>query len=205
MLKARDPQEKNLRKQHILDSAETVLQSKGLQKFSISDVAKAAKLAPGTLYLYFKKKEDIIAQLTIRSRHKLLQHFHESIQKADDPLEQFRNILFANFDFYKANKLYYDLVSFYEVNGIDNEPVELQQASQNISSLVVAVLDRAKTQGLIRENINVTQFTYATWAMCNGMVQMVDLRGHHIKAALNESSHDFYASFVDFVIQGIKA
>ncbi len=205
MLKARDQKEKNLRKQLILDSAEVVLERRGLHKLSISAVAKEAKLAQGTLYLYFSKKEDIIAQLTIRSRQKLLALFHQAIEKTEDPLEQLRNILQANFKFYNKYRLYYELVNFYKVNAEENEPPELKQTSRNISALVASVLDRAKTQGLIRPSINVAEFTYIAWAMCNGMVQMVDLSGPQITSELNKPTEDFYTTYVNFVIEGIRA
>ncbi|NRB53924.1 MAG: TetR/AcrR family transcriptional regulator [Saprospiraceae bacterium] len=204
MPKAIDQKDKQLKKQHILDSAEAVLRRQGLNKLSISAVAKEARLAQGTLYLYFKEKEEIIAQLTVRSRKRLLQLFHDSINAADNPLEQIRNILYASHTFFKENKIFHDLVSFYEVNAEQEEPQELQQASQNISALVVSVLDRAKTQGLIRSNLNATEFTYMIWGMSNGMVQLVDLRGKMLEKDLNKSPDEVYTSFVDFVIEGMK-
>ncbi|MEM6700642.1 MAG: TetR/AcrR family transcriptional regulator [Bacteroidota bacterium] len=205
MLKAKDQKEKDIRKQQILDSAEAVLQQKGLNGLSISSVAKEAKLAQGTLYLYFKKKEEIIAQLTVRSREQLLQLFHESINASDNPLEQIRNILFANFKFFKENKLYHDLVSFYEVSAEQSEPIELQRASQNITALVVSVLDRAKIQGLVRADLNASEFTYIIWGMCNGMVQLVDLRSDVLEKDLNRTPSEVYTSFIDFVIEGMRA
>lgn len=205
MLKARDQKEKDLRRQHILNSAEEVLKREGLNKLSISAVAREARLAQGTLYLYFKKKEDIIAQLTVRSRERLLQIFHDSINVTNDPLEQIRNILFANYKFFKSDKLYHDLVSFYEVSAEQEEPKELQQASLNISALVTSVLDRAKTQGLVRSNLDASEFTYITWGMSNGMVQLIDLRGKMLKKDLNKSLDEVYVAYVDFVIAGIKA
>lgn len=204
MLKARDQREKDIRRQHILDSAEEVMRRDGLNKLSISAVAKEARLAQGTLYLYFKKKEEIIAQLTVRSRKRLLQIFHDSIRISNNPLEQIRNILFANYKFFKEDKLYHDLVSFYEVNAEQDEPQELQRASQNISALVTSVLDRAKNQGLVRSNLNASEFTYLTWGMSNGMVQLVDLRAQMLKNDLNKSPDEVYAAYVDFVVEGIR-
>lgn len=204
MLKARDQKDKDARKQHILDSAEEVMKREGLNKLSISAVAKEASLAQGTLYLYFKNKDEIIAQLTVRSRERLLQMFHDSIKANNNPLEQLRNILNANYKFFKEDKLYYDLVSFYAANSEKEEPQELLQASLNISALVLSVLVRAKTQGLIRQNIDASEFTYIAWGMCNGMVQLIDMQGELLKNELNKDPEVLYASYVDFVIEGIR-
>ncbi|MEK7287663.1 MAG: TetR/AcrR family transcriptional regulator [Elusimicrobiota bacterium] len=50
-----------IRRQAILDAARSVLIQKGYQDIRIDDVAGKAKIAKGTLYLYFKDKEDIFA------------------------------------------------------------------------------------------------------------------------------------------------
>jgi AcrR family transcriptional regulator len=205
MQKAIDQKEKDFRRQQILDSAEAVMKREGLSKLSISAVAKEAQLAQGTLYLYFKKKEEIIAQLTVRSRERLLQVFHDGINATNQPLEQIRNILFANYKFFKEDKLYHDLVSFYEVNSELEEPQALHQASQHITALVVSVLDRAKMQGEVRPTVNASEFTYLFWGMSNGMVQLVDLRGQQLKNDLNKNPDEVYATYVEFVITGIKA
>ncbi|MEM0992682.1 MAG: TetR/AcrR family transcriptional regulator [Bacteroidota bacterium] len=204
MLKAKDQREKDLRKQHILDSAEAVLRRKGLNGLSISSVAKEAHLAQGTLYLYFKKKEDIIAQLTVRSRVRLLQIFHDSINASSDPLEQIRNIMYANLKFFKGERIYYELTSFYEATLQQEEPPALKQASRNITALVVSVLDRAKNQGVIRSDINASEFTYMIWGTCTGMVQLIDLKSQEIEDNLQKASDKVYDTYVDFVIQGMR-
>src|SRR4051812_20119093 len=48
-----------LRNERILTSARTALMERGYQDVLLDDVARRAKLAKGTLYLYFKDKEDL--------------------------------------------------------------------------------------------------------------------------------------------------
>src|SRR4051794_6865291 len=48
-----------VRKERILNSARTALMERGYQDVVLDDVARRAKLAKGTLYLYFKDKEDL--------------------------------------------------------------------------------------------------------------------------------------------------
>jgi TetR/AcrR family fatty acid metabolism transcriptional regulator len=47
----------------ILDAAVTIFAQKGYFTARISDIASAASVADGTIYLYFKNKEDIIASV----------------------------------------------------------------------------------------------------------------------------------------------
>ena len=51
------------KRRQILDAAVTVFAQKGYFTARISDIASSAGVADGTIYLYFKNKEDIIASL----------------------------------------------------------------------------------------------------------------------------------------------
>lgn len=204
MLKANDQQSKDRRRQHILESAERVLKQKGLSGLSISSVAKEANLAQGTLYLYFKKKEEIIGQLTVRSRERLLELFHEAISSTNHPMEQLSNIMYANLTFFQEDRLYYDLASFYELSAEEKEPEELYRASQNITALVVSVVDRAKSQGYVRNDLDATAFTYLAWGMSSGMVQLVDIQRQAIASNLHKNPEEMYAHYVDFVLSAVR-
>ena len=50
----------------------------------LEDVAKKAEVGKGTLYEYFKNKEELIAELYLSAKFKLSQHLSESLATADD-------------------------------------------------------------------------------------------------------------------------
>src|SRR5215470_16203742 len=54
-------------RQHILDTAERILQERGLARVTTRDITRAAGLAEGTLYVHFPHKEDLF--LAIIQRH----------------------------------------------------------------------------------------------------------------------------------------
>jgi AcrR family transcriptional regulator len=64
-----------------------VFVSKGV-KATIKDIAEEAELSPGTLYIYFKNKDELYASLSIR----LLKHLNLRLQRVKEgkemPLEQ---------------------------------------------------------------------------------------------------------------------
>lgn len=197
--------EKQMRKQHILDSAEKVMGERGIHKLSIAAVAKEASLAQGTLYLYFKSKEDMLAHITLKARRSLLNCFYESIQGKENPLEEYRAILLANYTFYQQNRLHYDLVSFYEGSKELVETPQMAQASQNINALVISILDRAKNQGLVKSSINATQVALISWGACVGLVQLIDVKTELVESTLGKPAVDFYHAFVEQMIDSIRA
>ena len=57
----------DVRREQILDAAVEVLLDRGLATATMADVAAAASVAKGTIYLYFESKTELLAAL--RSRH----------------------------------------------------------------------------------------------------------------------------------------
>jgi len=56
-----------LRRQHILDCAKQVFAQKGYYEAYVEDVIKVAHIGKGTIYEYFRNKEDLFLSLLIRS------------------------------------------------------------------------------------------------------------------------------------------
>ena len=72
---------KQMKREALLDTAFRLFTGKGIHKTSISDIVENAGVAKGTFYLYFKDKYDI--------RNKLIAHkASEVFRKADDALKQ---------------------------------------------------------------------------------------------------------------------
>lgn len=65
--RARSPQAKSARRAQILDAASAVLGDANLDTVVMDDVARRAKVAKGTLYLYFRTKEELLLGLLERA------------------------------------------------------------------------------------------------------------------------------------------
>lgn len=61
--RARNPQAKDARRLHILEASLQLFRQSELDQISMDAIAKKAKLAKGTLYLYFKTKEEVFLSL----------------------------------------------------------------------------------------------------------------------------------------------
>jgi AcrR family transcriptional regulator len=113
MKRARTDTSKENRRNLILSCAEKIITKEGLAGLSLKKVAAKSKLAIGTIYLYFEKKEDLIAQLTLKSREFLLDRFENSIQTEGNALLQLTKLLEAYYSFYIEFPHYNELVSFF--------------------------------------------------------------------------------------------
>ena len=56
----------DVRREQLLDAAERLLVTEGLRATTVADVAEAAGVAKGTMYLYFTSKDELLAALRAR-------------------------------------------------------------------------------------------------------------------------------------------
>ncbi len=80
-IQERKERERERRRQQILVAAKNVFSQKGINKSTMEDIARAAELSPGTLYLYFKNKDELYASLCLRILQYLLIRLKETQNK----------------------------------------------------------------------------------------------------------------------------
>jgi AcrR family transcriptional regulator len=68
-IKERKKREKEKRRQEIMVAARRVFSARGYECATMEDIAREAELSPGTLYLYFRNKDELYASLSIRVLH----------------------------------------------------------------------------------------------------------------------------------------
>ncbi len=76
------------KRQRILDAAIQVFAQYGFYNAKVSQVARQAGVADGTIYLYFKNKEDILIQVFRESMAEILARQEEALAGLGDPIEK---------------------------------------------------------------------------------------------------------------------
>jgi TetR/AcrR family transcriptional regulator len=202
--KERKLKEKENRKEVILSAAEAVMSKNGLYGLSIEAIAEETQLAKGTIYLYFKSKEEILSSLTIKARNKLLQEF-ELIEKQNaTAFEKLILMIRMNYNFYKKFPLYYDLVSLYEANHKVIETEEMYISSQNITNLVHRIAEKAKSEGDLNKDVNPLFLTMSLWGMTVGILQLLKVRGVFMSENLEITEDNIVDTYITIFSKGIK-
>ena len=83
-IKQRRKREKEQRRRQILDASRTLLFKKGLNAISVNQIARQAELAVGTIYFYFRSKEEIFAAL--QEEGLLCKETHSTVIRVAPPL-----------------------------------------------------------------------------------------------------------------------
>ena len=71
--------------EQIFSATDNLMAVEGLPNLSMHKIAKAAKISPGTIYIYFKNKEELLAQF---ARHIFLS-FQRAMEKDHDETQSF--------------------------------------------------------------------------------------------------------------------
>jgi len=86
--KSRELTNREQKRQRILRAAIDVFASKGYFTARMTDVAEAAEVADGTLYLYFEGKEHLLMSIFDSVLGRFIERLDEEIEKIDNPTEK---------------------------------------------------------------------------------------------------------------------
>jgi TetR/AcrR family fatty acid metabolism transcriptional regulator len=94
----------NEKYQRIIDAAIRVFSQKGFYNAKVSDVAKVAEVADGTIYLYFKNKDDLLVSIFESSMDYFFQQAKDRMEEGLDPSEKLRRFIELHLDAVQKNQ-----------------------------------------------------------------------------------------------------
>ncbi len=173
--------EKRRRRQDILDAARALFWEKGYGGTTMPELAEAAELAPGTLYLYFPGKSALYAELLIEGYDLLLERLQAEVAGDGSPREQAAALIDAFLRFAQDCPEYFDIIFFLlqkEYGGtrdaLEPEQVERLQAKEDACKAIAAeVIERVDGT---RSAAEVSATVDAAWSMLVGLVSFFGRR-----------------------------
>ncbi|ETT60133.1 transcriptional regulator, TetR family [Paenibacillus sp. cl141a] len=146
---------KNEKYHLILQGALKVFAENGYHRSQVSKIAKAAGVADGTIYLYFKRKEDILIRLFQEKLGELVGKFHESVEGTTDAVEALRTVCSIHFSELESNpELAY--VTQIELRQSDLElRKEIGSALKPYIVLIENILEQGIQEQKFRSDLNV--------------------------------------------------
>jgi TetR/AcrR family fatty acid metabolism transcriptional regulator len=100
------------KREAILRAATSVFAHNGYFNSKVADIAREAGVADGTVYLYFKSKEDILHSIFDRSVEEALDAARKRIEHVTDPKEKLRQIATLHLERLSADR---DLAVVFQV------------------------------------------------------------------------------------------
>jgi TetR/AcrR family fatty acid metabolism transcriptional regulator len=90
--------------QRILDSAIAVFAERGFHSARVSDIAGRAGVADGTVYLYFRNKEEILMAAINTAFEAFMKLARIELAKIESPVEKLRRLAFLHFESLGSNR-----------------------------------------------------------------------------------------------------
>lgn len=141
----------------------------GFAKTSIRSIADAIEYSPGTIYLYFKDKDELLYEVQAEAYGRLLAAF-QAEATSTDPLEKLRQVGRAYIKFGLNNPELYDLM--FIIRAPMNVDEEIHKANGgNCLTFLVNCLEDCVNKSLLRLT-DVQQATLQIWATAHGLVSL---------------------------------
>lgn len=157
MITTKTPFDENDKKSRIITAAEKTFAENGFSKAKITKIAKQAQVAEGTIYDYFKNKEDLLMSVSNLRLQQQLEDFDEAldIKSSEGKLRRMIRLhcvmFLLNRDFLKVFLLHNQLnISFYSSKAFPTYQKYLFRIEQ--------VITEGKAQGCFRSDVNARVF-----------------------------------------------
>jgi AcrR family transcriptional regulator len=156
-------------------AAKRVFSIKGFNKATMEDIAKEAELSPGTLYLYFKNKDELYASLSLRILQYLLMRLeHVNNEKKIGSLQKIEALKEAMFDVYEFDPLI--LINMFHLQSSETlkslSPqllAEIKQLSRSSLGAMAKIFETGIKEGVFYDHHPVAMADIV-WAMFSGVV-----------------------------------
>ncbi|HSO62962.1 MAG TPA: TetR/AcrR family transcriptional regulator [Desulfobacterales bacterium] len=174
-IQTRQLRDRERRRQQIIAASKRVFTSKGVSRTTIKDIADEAELSPGTLYIYFKNKDELYASLSIR----MLKHLQLSLQRvketknlSDD--QRIDSVKKALLELYEIDPLMLINLSHLQASEtLDNISPELYEQILDLSRRSLQTLSEIFAEGIELGSFlkrKPMQLAVVLWAMFSGLV-----------------------------------
>lgn len=97
---------KDLRRQQIIEAAAEVFGNSNFQDAAIAQIAERANVAEGTIYQYFKSKEDLFFAIPAEKTDEFCEEFDLHLEGIKDAFTKVRKLIWYYLYFFKTNPAY---------------------------------------------------------------------------------------------------
>jgi TetR/AcrR family fatty acid metabolism transcriptional regulator len=184
--------------QRILDAAVKVFARKGFFQSKVSEIAREAGVADGTVYLYFKNKDDILISIFKVKMHDIISRFRGSIIEKDGARSRLECLIEMHLAEFQANP---ELAAVFQV--------ELRQSSRfmleykkselkNYLDLIGEIIEQGQREGVFRRDIQVSLAKRFIFGTLDELVSTWVLAGKHYHLG------SLVEPMVDLFLRGIQ-
>jgi AcrR family transcriptional regulator len=169
-LERREREKQELR-QAILDAAGKLFLEHGYLDFSLRQVAEAIGYSPGTIYLHFNDKDDLLFSVADEGFLKFGQALGAAAADTDDARQRLVDMAHAYVDFGLQNPEYYQLMFMHRTDYLLERPEKDFQPRINSFQILQNAVEQASEAGVFRTADSLV-IADVIWAQFHGIVTL---------------------------------
>ena len=149
----------------ILKVAQNLFARYGLKKTTVDEIARDARVSKGTIYHYFKSKEDIFSAVVERESKILKDKIKEAIEKEDPPQKKLRAFVLTKIHYMR------ELVNLYNVTkDIVTEVLpQLETARKSYFDDEMKIVKEILTEGVEKRIFTIKKIDLTALAMISAL------------------------------------
>ena len=139
--------------QRILEAAVKVFAKQGFYGSTIAQIAREAGVADGTIYLYFKNKDDILVQFFEFKTKQVFDRFQKIVSKSDNALEKLTQLIRRHLNEFERDR---NMAVVYQSETRRNSPLvkeQIRQMSKMYLDIVAEIVEQGQVEGCFRKDL----------------------------------------------------
>lgn len=168
----------------ILDSAGAVFAEHGFYKATISQIAANAGVADGTLYLYFKNKEDILYQYISFKTEVVFKKMRGAVENGHTAEDKLRHLIHCHLEEFQNDKNM-AIIFRSEVRYLRDIEPQIKDISKMYLDLLSDIIEQGQIEGSMRQDLFVglvkrfilgaVEGVIGTWVSAAGRYDLVSM------------------------------
>lgn len=139
----------------IIEAAVAVIAENGFHQAQVSKIAKRAGVADGTIYIYFKNKEDILTSLFSEKMGEFIERIQQVISDKASAKEKMAALVETHFSILAADRNM-AIVTQLELRQSNKEiRMKINDTLKNYTTLMEGIIESGKKEGVFRETLDV--------------------------------------------------
>jgi TetR/AcrR family fatty acid metabolism transcriptional regulator len=189
------------KRERILRAAVKVFARKGFYATRVSEIAKAAGVADGTIYLYFENKDDVLVSIFELYLGKLIDVLRREVEATTSVEEKLRRIVELQLGLLEGQR---DLAEVVTVNLRQSSRLLKQYAAPRFKQyleVLASVISEGQKAGVLRADLNPRIIARALWGGLDGLALTWALGGDAEPGSLRKAAQQY----ATMLLQGLRA
>ena len=206
-LEDRRKREKDQRRSAILNAARKLFFEKGFRYVTVENIARKAELSKGSIYLYFRSKEEIYTQILLNDIDKFNKKSSLIFQKGKSTAELVMAFAFIYVDFFLNDRELFRIMMTFMLHTEDMNLAEtvnqhIIEATNNTVKIIETILQQGIEKGEFPSDINLRLSRNAMWGLLNGIISLHLFTGK--EANKEERIRSAVKASLDIFINGLR-